>query len=112
MEHLEDQLSPITEFATVADGRLSEVLATDMVQVIQAIVLASLQRHSKRPTSSEVIATSNIIIILKFKLSFMGLCRLCLCGSPKSDYSITAVPSHCSFIYLTCIGLSFFLFGR
>ena len=59
MEHLEDQLSTVTEFATVADGRLSEILATDMVQVIQAIVRASLQRHSKRPTSSEATATSN-----------------------------------------------------
>ena len=62
MEHFEDQLSP-DDFATIADGRLAEAPAADMVQVVQAIVLACLQRHSKRPTSSEVTATRNIIIL-------------------------------------------------
>lgn len=51
-DHLQDELSIQEEFEKVADSRLD---TSDHVPAIYKIVTSTLLRHSKRPTSTEVL---------------------------------------------------------
>ncbi len=75
-EHCDEYLQSEQSFAKIADGRLAEVLPTALTTNFFKIVKVCLLKHSRRPTSSEVL-------VLFFKLvvtSSIVICRCWPCG--------------------------------